>query len=74
MPRIPGIERFRGAQFHSARWNHDYALDGRRTEREARTEVANAGKRLAARERAARAGTGAEIGAETPAGRSNPPA
>ncbi|MBS1124160.1 MAG: FAD-dependent pyridine nucleotide-disulfide oxidoreductase [Deltaproteobacteria bacterium] len=30
MPRIAGIERFRGAQFHSARWNHDYALDGRR--------------------------------------------
>ena len=29
-PRIPGLERFRGVQFHSARWNHDYPLDGKR--------------------------------------------
>jgi cation diffusion facilitator CzcD-associated flavoprotein CzcO len=29
MPRVPGLERFRGVQFHSARWNHDYSLDGR---------------------------------------------
>jgi len=30
MPQIAGLERFRGVQFHSARWNHDYSLDGRR--------------------------------------------
>ncbi len=26
MPEIPGLETFRGALFHSARWNHDFDL------------------------------------------------
>jgi 4-hydroxyacetophenone monooxygenase len=30
MPDIPGIERFRGPWFHSARWDHSVDLDGRR--------------------------------------------
>jgi len=30
MPDIPGLDRFAGTLFHSARWNHDYPLDGRR--------------------------------------------
>ncbi|MFX1762144.1 NAD(P)/FAD-dependent oxidoreductase [Paraburkholderia sp. A1RI-2L] len=30
LPAIDGLERFEGALFHSARWNHDYALDGKR--------------------------------------------
>jgi cation diffusion facilitator CzcD-associated flavoprotein CzcO len=30
MPRIAGIERFEGKLFHSARWDHDYALEGKR--------------------------------------------
>ncbi|MBM3644117.1 MAG: NAD(P)/FAD-dependent oxidoreductase [Alphaproteobacteria bacterium] len=30
MPDIPGLERFAGAAFHSARWNHAVPLDGRR--------------------------------------------
>jgi cation diffusion facilitator CzcD-associated flavoprotein CzcO len=30
IPRLPGIERFRGASFHSARWRHDVDLAGRR--------------------------------------------
>jgi cation diffusion facilitator CzcD-associated flavoprotein CzcO len=30
LPEIPGLERFRGESFHSARWNHDVALEGRR--------------------------------------------
>jgi cation diffusion facilitator CzcD-associated flavoprotein CzcO len=30
MPEIPGIETFQGEVFHSARWNHDYDLTGRR--------------------------------------------
>jgi cation diffusion facilitator CzcD-associated flavoprotein CzcO len=30
LPRIPGIERFEGAMFHSAQWNHDYDLTGKR--------------------------------------------
>ena len=30
LPRIPGIERFAGPAFHSARWRHDVELDGRR--------------------------------------------
>ncbi|TDV37934.1 cation diffusion facilitator CzcD-associated flavoprotein CzcO [Paraburkholderia caballeronis] len=30
MPDIDGIERFEGRLFHSARWDHDYALDGMR--------------------------------------------
>ncbi|WP_240324666.1 flavin-containing monooxygenase [Trinickia diaoshuihuensis] len=29
MPGITGIERFRGALFHSARWDHDYVLEGK---------------------------------------------
>jgi cation diffusion facilitator CzcD-associated flavoprotein CzcO len=29
MPRLPGIERFAGRVFHSARWDHDFALEGR---------------------------------------------
>jgi len=28
-PDIPGIERFRGKTFHTARWDHDYVLDGK---------------------------------------------
>ncbi len=30
LPPIPGIERFEGVLFHSARWNHDYDLTGKR--------------------------------------------
>jgi cation diffusion facilitator CzcD-associated flavoprotein CzcO len=30
VPRLPGIENFRGETFHSARWNHDYDLRGKR--------------------------------------------
>jgi cation diffusion facilitator CzcD-associated flavoprotein CzcO len=30
MPRIPGLENFRGKTFHSARWDHDYDLTNRR--------------------------------------------
>jgi cation diffusion facilitator CzcD-associated flavoprotein CzcO len=30
MPRIAGLERFAGKLFHSARWDHDYPLDGKR--------------------------------------------
>ena len=29
-PKIPGLERFRGKTFHSARWDHDHDLTGRR--------------------------------------------
>jgi cation diffusion facilitator CzcD-associated flavoprotein CzcO len=29
MPRIAGIERFEGALFHSAHWDHGYALEGK---------------------------------------------
>jgi cation diffusion facilitator CzcD-associated flavoprotein CzcO len=29
MPRLPGLERFRGRVFHSARWDHDHDLAGR---------------------------------------------
>lgn len=29
-PRIQGMEQFAGASFHSARWNHQVELDGRR--------------------------------------------
>ncbi|MBJ8343811.1 NAD(P)/FAD-dependent oxidoreductase [Antrihabitans sp. YC2-6] len=29
-PRIPGIETFEGELFHSARWNHDYDLAGKK--------------------------------------------
>jgi len=30
IPALPGIDRFRGAQFHSAEWDHDYDLAGKR--------------------------------------------
>jgi cation diffusion facilitator CzcD-associated flavoprotein CzcO len=30
LPDVPGIERFQGEIFHSARWNHEYELAGRR--------------------------------------------
>jgi cation diffusion facilitator CzcD-associated flavoprotein CzcO len=30
IPEIPGIERFAGTTFHSARWDHDHDLSGRR--------------------------------------------
>ncbi len=30
LPAIPGLATFRGTQFHSARWNHDYDLRGKR--------------------------------------------
>ncbi|MBV9713410.1 MAG: NAD(P)/FAD-dependent oxidoreductase, partial [Ktedonobacteraceae bacterium] len=30
LPSIPGIERFEGVLFHSARWKHDYDLSGKR--------------------------------------------
>jgi cation diffusion facilitator CzcD-associated flavoprotein CzcO len=30
LPDIPGIESFAGAMFHSARWDHDYDLRGKR--------------------------------------------
>ena len=30
MPEIPGLDTFEGAVFHSARWDHGVALDGRR--------------------------------------------
>lgn len=29
IPALPGIERFAGTVFHSARWDHEHALDGR---------------------------------------------
>jgi cation diffusion facilitator CzcD-associated flavoprotein CzcO len=29
IPRLPGLERFRGVAFHSARWDHDHDLRGR---------------------------------------------
>jgi len=29
-PDIPGLESFAGPKFHSARWDHDVALDGKR--------------------------------------------
>ena len=29
-PKIKGIENFKGEMFHSARWNHDYDLTGKR--------------------------------------------
>jgi cation diffusion facilitator CzcD-associated flavoprotein CzcO len=29
-PALPGLERFQGKVMHSARWDHGYALDGRR--------------------------------------------
>lgn len=30
IPTLPGIEQFTGTIFHSARWNHQHALEGRR--------------------------------------------
>jgi cation diffusion facilitator CzcD-associated flavoprotein CzcO len=30
LPRIPGVDTFEGASFHSARWDHDVDLTGRR--------------------------------------------
>ncbi len=30
IPSIPGLARFRGEVFHSARWNHGYRLEGKR--------------------------------------------
>jgi cation diffusion facilitator CzcD-associated flavoprotein CzcO len=30
IPDIPGLERFAGATFHSARWDHDFAFAGKR--------------------------------------------
>jgi cation diffusion facilitator CzcD-associated flavoprotein CzcO len=30
LPRIPGAERFAGHSFHSAQWDHTYALEGKR--------------------------------------------
>lgn len=30
MPKLKGIETFKGEMFHSARWNHDYDLKGKR--------------------------------------------
>lgn len=29
-PQLPGLERFEGACFHSARWDHDVAVEGKR--------------------------------------------
>ncbi len=30
IPALPGLERFEGEMFHTARWNHDHDLTGRR--------------------------------------------
>lgn len=30
LPAIPGLNRFQGAMFHSARWDHQHTLDGER--------------------------------------------
>jgi cation diffusion facilitator CzcD-associated flavoprotein CzcO len=30
VPELPGLERFEGQAFHSARWDHDYDLAGKR--------------------------------------------
>jgi len=30
LPDVPGLASFRGTQFHSARWNHDYDFTGKR--------------------------------------------
>ena len=30
IPELPGLERFEGKAFHSARWDHDYDLTGKR--------------------------------------------
>ena len=31
IPALPGLDRFEGTVFHSARWNHDHDLTGRRS-------------------------------------------
>jgi cation diffusion facilitator CzcD-associated flavoprotein CzcO len=30
LPDVDGVDRFRGEMFHTARWNHDYDLSGKR--------------------------------------------
>jgi cation diffusion facilitator CzcD-associated flavoprotein CzcO len=30
VPRLPGLDEFEGVSFHSARWDHDYDLTGKR--------------------------------------------
>ncbi|HET9990008.1 MAG TPA: NAD(P)/FAD-dependent oxidoreductase [Kofleriaceae bacterium] len=30
LPNVPGLDRFTGTKFHSARWNHDYDFKGKR--------------------------------------------
>jgi len=30
LPQLPGLETFKGAVFHSSRWNHEFDLKGRR--------------------------------------------
>jgi len=30
IPKLPGLEQFAGKQFHSAHWDHDYDLQGKR--------------------------------------------
>ena len=30
LPKIPGLESFAGKSMHTARWDHDYALQGKR--------------------------------------------
>ena len=30
VPRLPGLDEFAGYSFHSARWDHDYDLSGKR--------------------------------------------
>ncbi len=30
LPDVPGLDEFEGEVFHSARWNHDYDLEGKR--------------------------------------------
>ncbi|GAA2829022.1 NAD(P)/FAD-dependent oxidoreductase [Nonomuraea rubra] len=30
LPEVPGLDTFTGELFHSARWNHDFPLDGKR--------------------------------------------
>ena len=30
IPSLPGLETFKGEMFHSAKWNHDYDLTGKR--------------------------------------------
>jgi len=30
VPKIPGLEKFKGKKFHSAQWEHDYDLAGKR--------------------------------------------